>query len=220
MEDSCGAANAHICQACPNRTKRFPTVAAKVIDRPVSQPTIAVVVAGVETEIKIANPPEPWKRTTETGVTTTSETKDGKIYQRKIYPYDLYHLDRAQNYGRETESQQWRVHLPHNETHNIAVTASTFVDDKTLMSCLANRGVYAPNFLELKTYMSAYIQELQRLNPTSAQHNHLGWIEDYTKFVLPSKIIQPDGSEVPAQLAKVASTAKLYIAQKGTLQRS
>ena len=189
------------------------------LNKKAPEPTIVSVVQGVPIEVTITNPPLPYKRSRETGVTVVSETKDGRQYEKKIYPYDFYPIDRSVNEGREVESQQWRVHLPHNIISDITITASVFVDDRALVACLANHGMYITLFAELKAYMSAYIQELQALHPTVNQHNHLGWIDDHTKFVLPPKVIHPDGSETTAHLAKVASDAKQFIKQKGTLQR-
>ncbi len=219
MESSCGAANAHLCHSCPWLTRaRYPLTAAR-LNKKAPEPTIVSVVEGVPIEVKITNPPLPYKRSRETGVMMLSETKDGKQYEKKIYPYDFYPIDRSVNEARKVESQQWRVHLPHGVVRDVSIPAATFVDDRALVACLANHSMYITLFQEFKTYMSAYIQELQALYPTAHQHDHLGWIEDHTKFVLPPKIIHPDGSETTAHLSKVADDAKLFIKQRGTLQR-
>ena len=219
MESSCGAANAHLCHSCPWLTKaRYPLTAAR-LNKKAPEPTTVMIVQGVPVEVTITNPPPPYKRSRDTGVTVISETKDGRQYEKKIYPYDFYPVDRSVNEAREVESQQWRVHLPHGVVRDITIAAAIFVDDRQLVACLANHGMYITLFAELKAYMSAYIQELQALHPTVNQHNHLGWIDDHTKFVLPPKVIHPDGSETTAHLAKVASDAKQFIKQKGTLQR-
>jgi hypothetical protein len=219
MEDSCGVENAHLCRRCKWRTEaKFPVRAAELIKK-APPPVVVAMVAGVEVEIEIANPPLPWKRSREHGVTLIAETKEGRAYEKKVYPYDLYPLERSTSHDRKSESQQWRVHLPHGDTRDITIPASTFVDDRSLRPHLAEHGVYTSNFEEVKAYMSAYIQELQRLNPTSSQHNHLGWVENNTRFVFPTKIIQPDGSDNPTHLAKSAATAAEFMTQRGTLQK-
>lgn len=219
MEDSCGQANAHLCHTCPFiKRAKFPTEAARLEEK-APPPVVAEVVAGVITEREIADPPLPWKRSREGGIVLILESKEGRAYERKIYPYDLYPLERSTSTAREIESQQWRAHLPHGATRDISIDAATFVDDKQLQTRLANHGIYTSNFGELKSYMSAYIQELIRLSPTAVQHTHLGWVDDNTKFVLPSKIILPDGSDSSVQLSKVAATSRNYLTQKGTLQR-
>ena len=219
MESSCGAANAHLCHGCPWLTRaRYPLTAARLNKRE-PEPVTVTVVQGVPVEVKITNPPLPYKRSREAGITMIAETKDGKQYEKKIYPYDFYPIDRSVNEGRKIETQQWRVHLPHGVVRDITIPAATFVDDRALVACLANHSMYITNFTELKAYMSAYLQELQALYPTANQHDHLGWIDEHTKFVLPPKIIHPDGTESTAHLSKVAEDAKLYIKQRGTLQR-
>lgn len=219
MESSCGVANAHICQGCPFRTvAKYPTIAAHKKRDPPEQ-VATMLVDGVVREYKIAVSPLPWRRSRDKGIVLATENGEDRRRARKVYPYDIYPLDRSTNESRETESQQWRVHLPHGITNDVKIPAATFVDDRLLQSRLADRGVYITDFVGLKTYMSAYIQELQRINPTSEQHNHLGWVDGFTKFVFPTKTIMPDGSDMPTQLAKVAASSKSYITQAGTLQR-
>ncbi len=219
MEDACGVTNAHLCHGCPFiKSAGFPIVAAGLVDR-APPPVVVTVVAGVETEVVICDPPLPWKRAREIGITLIAETKEGRAYEKKVYPYDLYPLERSTSHDRKTEAQQWRVHLPHNDTRDITIPASIFFDDRSLRSQLANHGVYTSNFEDLKAYMSAYIQELQRLNPATVQHNHLGWVENNSKFVFPTKVIQPDGGESAANLSVTAASAKDYMTQRGSIQK-
>lgn len=220
MEDACGAANAHICRTCPySKSAGFPVVAASLLERSPPPTVVVTTVAGVEVELKIDNPPLPWKRSRESGITLLAETKEGKAYEKKVYPYDLYPIDRSLSQDRKSEAQQWRLHLPHSDTRDITIPASIFFDDRALRSHLANHGVYTSSFEDLKAYMSAYIQELQKLNPTTPQYNHLGWVENNSKFIFPTKTIEPDGNESAVNLAETASSAKEYMTQRGSIQK-
>ena len=90
MESSCGAANAHLCHGCPWLTRaRYPLTAAR-LNKKEPEPVTVTVVQGVPVEVKITNPPLPYKRSREAGITMIAETKDGKQYEKKIYPYDFY----------------------------------------------------------------------------------------------------------------------------------
>lgn len=219
LMDACSAPNQEICKRCPWLVKaKYPVVAA-YLSESAPPPTVTEIIDDVSVEIEIVNPPLPWKRTRDGGVVYLAETKEGRQYERRVFNYDIYPLNRASNVGTETETQHWRVHLPHGEIRDMTIDASTFVDDKQLRSRLAGYGVYTSNFEELKSYMSAYIQELQKKMKTSEQHGHLGWIEDYTKFVMPDRIFNPDGTQTTAHLNKIAAESKEWIGKKGTLAK-
>lgn len=217
LAEVCGPAHEHLCASCPAvKQNSSPVWIASLLDK--APPPVITHLVGVEmVELSIPDPPMPYKRVVGRGIEMLIEGKDGKQFSVPIYPYDLYPLERSTNASQETEKQMWRVHLPHSQVKDFAVEASAFVDDRALQVRLANNGIYAPKFPDLRSYMSAYIQELQRLRPVSVQHNHLGWIEDHTKFVMPEKVFHPDSTVQPAALSAVAAGAKDFVGTKGTL---
>lgn len=211
LSEKCGN---DLCSTCTHVTENsYPIVIARNYDI-APPPKILELVDNVMVERTIPNPPMPYKRDRTLGVSVLMENKEGKQYTLPIYPYDLFPVERAA--AKETEQHHWRAHLPHGVIKDFVVEASTFVDDRALMGRLANNGVYTSKFTELRNYMSAYIQELQRQHPTSTQHDHLGWTEDL-KFVMPDKVYGI-GTSDPVSLTKAAATMKDIVRQKGTLQ--
>ena len=217
LERISGVEHARICKGCPHRgSVAGPVMAARHLDK-ADPPTIEAIVDGAPVAVEIPDPPPPYKRRRDGGIEILTEDKEGKQFAVPIYPYDLYPIDRRVNTAQETEQQAWRVHLPHGITKDITIEASTFVDDRALRTRLANNGIYPPRFDSLKEYMNAYTRELVRTTPPNIQINNLGWIDDHTKFVLPTKILLPDGRTSPVTLGAVARDAETFVQKKGTL---
>lgn len=209
----------HICQGCPHVGKhQGPLSFGKFLEKAPS-PVVQDVVDGVEVDRVVPDPPLPYKRTKDLSIVILSEAPDGKQSEIPLHPYDLYPIDRQSNEKGETETQVWRAHLPHGIVRDFTIEASAFVDPRALQARLANVGIYTSQFSNLSKYMSAYIQELQRRQRASSEHNHLGWINDRTEFVLPSGLIKEDGSTVPVSLGGNAAKANSFMDKKGTMKR-
>lgn len=219
LNEVCGEANAHLCAECSFVKKNSSPLWAAALYEKASPPEVQELIGLELVTIKIPDPPLPYKRNKNGGIEIIMETKDGKQYINAIYPYDLYPIERSRSGAKETELQSWRAILPHDTIRDFTIEASTFVDERALSAKLANNGIYSTKFGDLRNYMSAYIQELQKLQPLHVQHPHLGWADDHTKFILPDKAIHADGSVHKASLSVAASATKEFVHKKGSLQK-
>lgn len=216
IADICGKENG--CSECPlfaHNSSPIP-LAARIETKP--KPRIREFAdEAVSFERVIPDPPMPYSRT-EAGVTILMEDDNGKTERVVLYPYDLYPIDRSNSESKEIEQQLWRVHLPNTEPRDFTIEASTFVDEKALRIRLANIGIYNSNTMRLQKYMSAYIQELQKLSSASKQYSHLGWTEGREDFVLGERVLSATGDK-PTALDGAARGAKRYVSKTGTLTK-
>ena len=215
--DVVSAEHQNICKGCRFYSQdSYPVHVAEQVEQ---MPPLLIqeVVDDVIVTREVPEPPAPYKRIKPHGIGVLKEDDKGKTYIEPIYRYDLYPVDRASNVKHETEQQFWRAHLPHDTVRDFAVDAGTFVDERSLQSRLAHIGIYTSNFKALRSYMSAYIQELQSKTPVSEQFNHLGWVAGNTKFVMPGKIFQSDGKSVQASLGPAATSSSKFVNTKGDI---
>jgi hypothetical protein len=215
IADMCGKTHCHGCAFFSEHSS--PIRAARMFQK-APPPIVKELLDDTLIETVIPDPPLPYKRS-DKGVTMLVEGKEGKTWEKEVYPYDLYPIYRSLNNTQETTKQLWRVHLPHSEPQDFSIDASTFIDPKSLESCLANHDIYVKDIGAMRGYMSAYVQELQRRTAANAQHNHLGWNKDQTGFILPGKIISAGGGIKPATLSADAAKMQDIVARKGTLAK-
>lgn len=169
----------------------------------------------------IPNPPLPWKRL-KTGQLAIERTdKDGNVETREFFDYDLYPLRRLSNKADEHEQQVWRVALPRTGYREFVLDADALYDSRKFTTAIANNGLY-PNKADislLQDYMVAYISQLQKTSDAEDQVTHLGWTDEYKRFVLPDKTLLADGSVKNSSLSKQAASSTSAIAKKGTLAK-
>ena len=70
----------------------------------------------------------------------------------------------------------------------------------------------------MQEYMVAYISKLQALVDAESQHNHLGWTDDNTKFIMPDRIMLPDGSSKQVSLSRGAQISTKFVKRKGSIE--
>jgi hypothetical protein len=216
---SASGSNESICLGCKFVTKQQGPVTFARNRAPSAAPVVLHLLADNTTaEIELTKAPAPYRCTPEKGIQARAETEDGKEFLGDVYPYQLYPIERTFNKVHETEHQFWRVHTPNDGVREFSLDAAVLVDDRLLKTRLANVGVHAEHFNQVRDYMGAYIRELQRSVAMKSQHNHLGWIDDYTRFVVPGKTYEPDGSITPTTLGAMAHEASTYITKKGSME--
>lgn len=217
MEAAVGPTHALMCHGCPFlKQNTNPVHAARLLAKAPPPPVEQVVDDEVLAEIAFVEPPMPYKRLPTGGIGMLIEGKEGKQFQVQIYPYDFYPLMRSSNAGKESEQHLWRVHLPFGIVKDFSIEAGTFVDAKALRIRLANNGVYPPDFEKLWSYMSAYIQELQKQAHAQVQHNHLGWSNDKSAFILPTRVVTGGETDQLATLSRAAVGTASWVKKRGT----
>ena len=218
LNEVCGEANKYLCEQCSFVGQNSSPIWAAHLANVAEPPVVKGFPGSDEGDREIPNPPPPYRRLNKGGIEILMENKEGKQYTVAIYPYDLYPIERSFSASKETELQSWRAILPHDTIRDFTIEASVFTDDRMLQAKLANHGVYTTKFPDLKGYMSAYIQQLIRNAPVSVQHNHLGWTDDKTKFVLSDKSIDRTGKIASVALGSVAAQCKEFVCKGGSLQ--
>ncbi|WP_309646730.1 DUF927 domain-containing protein, partial [Phenylobacterium sp.] len=218
MEES-GAANEEICIGCPFVGRvQGPLGAARFKD-PAPAPVLTELVGATVVETVMPDPPPPFTRMKGGGIAVSAKNADGNMVEEKIYDYDLFPVRRLSNPTQGIEQQVWRVILPREEPKDFTLDADMLYDSRKFVTAIANQGIY-PNkghIPTLQEYMVAYIAQLQKLVDADAQCNHLGWADDYTRFILPDKVIAADGTARSAQLSLGAQRASAQVHKKGSI---
>lgn len=207
------------CLTCPNQGKYYGPIQAALRRDEIAPPEIQQLVGSQTVTVQIPPPPKPFARTKD-GIVVTVKLADGSEEHQKIYDYDLYPIRRLANPVLNVEQQIWHVELPNSESKDFVIDADMLYDTRKFVVAIAHQGIY-PNkghLPHLQEYMVAYIAQLQKLQNADAQCNHLGWADDHGQFIMPDKIMLPDGSSRPAQLSLGAQRASANVHKRGTLE--
>lgn len=209
------------CEGCPFAGKvKSPIVAARYKD-PAPAPVV-VANLGLQTiTVTIPDPPKPYTRMKDGKIASLSKNKDGDEIANIIFDHDVYPVRRLVNEMSETEQHVWCIKQPRGGAKEFTMDADALYDRRKFVAAIANNGIYpkSSNIQDMQDYMIAYISELQKLTDADAQCNHLGWTDDKTKFIMPDKILLPDGTARPASLSLGAQRASAHVMKAGTLQK-
>lgn len=212
------------CEGCPflkDPSVPNPIAAARKTAQAPAPVVLQLVQGQPAAQTTIPNPPAPYARLKNGGITRKGKNADGDDVVETIYPYDLYPIRRVMNPETGVEQQLWCVELPIAGNKEFLVEAQALYDTRKFTETIANQGIYPSksNVPYLQDYMVAYISELQKLTATDVQSSHLGWTDEYNQFVLPDRVLHADGSVKPALLTPGAQSRAVYIRQTGTLER-
>lgn len=212
--------DASACDKCKfNGKVKSPIVAAKYRDE-APAPVLQLKVGSTVVEDRdIPLPPKPYKRL-KTGVYVTDTNSEGEEFERRICEYDLYPLYRLRNRDADLEQIVWKIVYQNGEEHEFDLDADALYDQRKFTSIVANQSVYVSvdDVKHLRDYMIAYIQLLQRQSKAEEQFNHLGWVDDFKRFILPDRVIDREGKAKTVKLSKQASRSSMEIKKKGTLE--
>lgn len=207
------------CEGCVFAGKvKSPLVAARWKD-PATPPVVQHNLGLNVVTTTIPDPPKPYTRMKDGKIAMISKNKDGDEIPTVIYEHDLYPVRRLVNGQAEVEQQVWRVALPRAGTQEFTLDADALYDKRKFVTTIANHGIYpkSGNITLVQDYMIAYISELQRLTDAEAQCNHLGWTKEKDGFILPDKILLPNGTAKPAALSLGAQRSSAHVLKKGTI---
>lgn len=211
------------CIGCPFAGKVHGPISAARYKDPAPPPQIHQLLAGTNAQpvtTTIPDPPGPFVRMKGGGIAVHAKTADGDEDYTVIYEHDLFPVRRLTNPVQQLEQQVWHVELPRGEAKDFTLDADMLYDPRKFTSAIANQGIYPhkSHIPAVQEYMVAYIAKLQTLVDADAQSNHLGWSEDFDKFILPDKILQVSGGVKPAQLSIGAARSSSMVTRKGDAQ--
>lgn len=211
------------CDGCPRKdVVKSPLSAARqteqapapVIPAPVGLPEVV--------EVAIPPPPAPYMRLKSGAIAIEMGSKDDPERRETevILHYDFHPLRRMTDIGRGIEVHAWHANLPRVGYTQILIEADAMYDTRKLSSILANNGIFphGDSINLLRSYMVAYINTLQSTTDAEQMQTNLGWTDNYSAFVLPTKIIQHDGKVKPVNLSLAATRATAAIHKAGTLE--
>jgi hypothetical protein len=200
------------CDICPRKaTVRSPLAATRQTE--LAPPPVAYVPVVVPDapEVVIPAPPVPYMRLKTGAVAIEMGVKDmpDQVETIIILPYDFYPVRRSVDEVRGVETHIWCADLPRAGHTDIVVDADALYDPRKLATTLANKGVFpqGDSVNLLRAYMVAYINTLQAAADAEQTQTTLGWNDDYTAFVLPSKTLLCDGTAKPTNLGLAALRA-------------
>jgi hypothetical protein len=209
------------CTTCPFQGKVYGPIQAALFKDPAPPPLHEEKIGDQIIVTTLPDPPKPFVRLKDgSGIAIVSKNADGSEEPQKIYDYDLYPLRRLSNTQQGIEQQVWHVELPRGEAKDFTLDADMLYDQRKFVVAIAHQGIYPHkgHLPTLQEYMVAYIAQLQKLADADAQCNHLGWGDDQLFFILPDKVMYPDGSVKPAQLSLGAARASREVGTAGTLE--
>jgi hypothetical protein len=211
-----------ICTGCPFQGRVYGPIQAALFKDPAPPPLHEEKIGDQVVTIEIPDPPKPFIRLKDgAGIAVAAKNAEGVEEHQKIYDYDLYPVRRLSNVQQGLEQQVWHVSLPRGEAKDFTLDADMLYDGRKFVTAIAHQGIYPHkgHIPTLQEYMVAYIAQLQKLADADAQCNHLGWGgDDQSFFILPDKIMHPDGSVKPAQLSLGATRASKDVHTAGTLE--
>ena len=196
-----------ICQACPQWGKiKSPIVGARYEDYIPAQPEpprASPPTSAAPAASTIPTAPAPYKRLTSgvfVEITLKPKKGDDTDVQTtehvKLLDHDFYPVRRYRDPNRLTETHVWCAVLPIVGATELHLPADAMYDNKKLSALLANSGVFVSqaSIGRVGNYMVAYIKVLQQAAIADAVYGALGWTDDMSEFVLPSKVLRADGT--------------------------
>jgi hypothetical protein len=211
------------CSDCPFAGKVHGPLGAARFRDPAPPPIVQelLTATGEPVTVPIPDPPKPFMRMKGGGVSVQTKNADGDELNIVIYEHDLYPIRRLSNAQAGIEQQIWHVSLPRGEEKDFTLDADMLYDPRKFTTAIANQGIYPEkaDIARVQEYMVAYIAQLQKLVDADAQCNHLGWVDDHSKFILPDKVLSADGTVRAAQLSLGAQRATVHVHKKGSLTK-
>jgi hypothetical protein len=211
------------CVGCPFAGRVHGPIGAAKFKDPAPAPQVMELLSGIAEPVvvTIPDPPAPFVRLKGGGIAVYAEDADGNKSYNTIYEHDLFPIRRLSNLAQGLEQQVWHADLPRGESKDFTLDADMLYDTRKFVTAIANQGVYPHkgNIPGLQEYMVAYIAQLQKLVDADAQHNHLGWTDDFTRFIFPDKILSADGTAKSAQLSVGAQRASAHVRKGGDINK-
>jgi hypothetical protein len=206
------------CVGCPFAGRVHGPIGAAKYKDPAPPPQVMELLSGIAEPVvvTIPDPPAPFVRLKGGGIAVYAEDADGNKDYNTIYEHDLFPIRRLSNLAQGLEQQVWHADLPRGESKDFTLDADMLYDTRKFVTAIANQGVYPHkgNIPGLQEYMVAYIAQLQKLVDADAQHNHLGWTDDFTRFIFPDKILAATAPPSPRSSASARSARRPTCARR------
>jgi hypothetical protein len=219
-----------VCEDCVFYSeRRNPLVIARDAARKASLPAPVVASEMPDDEPEeIPPPPHPYSRVKMgimVDIPAKKAKKEGEVDTKAvsviIASYDMYpvsHLEKTA--AGEHSCEEWVISGKNFAERRIMISSKDYRDTTSLIDRLRDEGVIITdaNAKHVREFMSAYIRKLQESKMMIKQHDHLGWDDIRSSFILPDKVIHVDGRITRTALSAVAQGVGEYICKVGSLQ--
>lgn len=210
------------CDGCPRKTTvKSPLTAARNTEQAPAPVVATITEIPNVPELVIPDPPAPYMRLKSGAVAIEMGSKDDPEQRETtiILPYDFHPVRRMTDHARGIETHIWSANLPRVGHTQLMIDADALYDPRKLATTLANKGIFpqGESVNLLRSYMVAYINTLQSATDAETLQTNLGWNDDYTAFVLPTKTLLSDGTAKPTNLGLAAERATMAIHKHGDM---
>ena len=224
LDAKCGG---NVCAVCPGKGRGAnPLIIAQKAKQAIPAPAPVLSLAASQTlpTPVLIDPDPPYKRVT-VGIMHTKFVANPTPGMPKlqidtiIARYDMFPIADFKRTKLEGAFSLWAATVPIEGQTIFKLPATTIHDQRALTAALSDEGVHIdPKHIpEVRNFMVAYIRKLQAHQRANQQHDHLGWTQNYEKFVTPSMTYGVDGSEDRSVLSNLARPAEQWVSQRGTL---
>lgn len=136
-----------------------------------------------------------------------------------LYPYDF--LPKKIIYREKGDSFDsiWEAPIPNHGSKEVTVPNGILSDAPSLTKLLGEKGIVVipSNKLNMSTYMSKYILELQKLARPHTLLSRQGWRDDNTAFVVQNKLYKSDGTVHHFKMSEDLLNSIPGLGEKGSL---
>lgn len=212
------------CEGCPLKGKvKTPLQALRELES-MPAPTVNVETTEGTQAVKLPPPPAPYKRVVAPGceagrIAIRVDESDGPAFDEVIYENDIYPTKIVFDEREQTYSVTVRSWLPIEGWSEFNIPTGEFYDRRLLAKRLGARGVMVDvgQVDKVVQYMVAYIRELQRHAAANVVYAQLGWRDDKNLFVLPDRVITPQGVQRIEPSQNIVNSLS-WLESKGSLE--
>lgn len=184
-----GERNPDGCVGCPFKNKITSPIQLGVKVESLPAPVVEARPGIPEARVELPNPPEPFIRSKD-GV--FMEMEEGAL--QKVHDYDIFPVELSWDEHVDYETATVRHYLPLEGWKEFTLPTFLVESQRDFNIHLRKYHVKPANGKLMVTYMTAYLQTLQKNRHLRKLYTSMGWKEENRSFVLGKKLFQSDGT--------------------------
>lgn len=181
--------NAPGCVGCPYKGKISSPILLGIQRQSLEAPVVTIDTEEGAAVIQAPNAPAPFIRTKD-GVFVEIEAGA----QQKVLGYDFYLSEIIDDEHMATHQVTAHVKKPLDPAESFFLPLDIMSSDKELVKFLCSKSIFPDNPKLMRSYVTAYLRNIQAQLKTKKLVQSMGWKENNTQFVLGRKVFSADGS--------------------------